>query len=125
MSVMKPKPRISRRAREIEPFHVMELLARARELEAGGRSIIHMEIGEPDFPTPEPVVRAGSRALETGEVFSTPALGLPQLREAIAAWYRRRYPVTVPSFRITVTSGSSGALMLACAALIDPGDEVL
>ena len=122
---MKRKLRVSRRATEIEPFHVMELLARARELEAQGRSIIHMEIGEPDFPTPEPVVRAGIRALENGEVFYTPALGLPQLREAIAAWYRSRYGVTVPSSRVIVTSGSSGALMLACAALIDPGDEVL
>ncbi|HKU70178.1 MAG TPA: aminotransferase class I/II-fold pyridoxal phosphate-dependent enzyme, partial [Burkholderiales bacterium] len=124
---MKPKahPHLSRRAKEIEPFHVMELLARARELEAQGRSIIHMEIGEPDFPTPEPVVRAGIRALEKGEVFYTPALGLPELREAIAAYYLRRYGVTVPSSRVIVTSGSSGALMLACAALIDPGDEVL
>jgi aspartate/methionine/tyrosine aminotransferase len=122
---MKPKLRVSRRATEIEPFHVMELLARARELEAEGRTIIHMEIGEPDFPTPEPVVRAGIRALENGEVFYTPALGLPALREAIAAWYRSRYGVTIPSSRVIVTSGSSGALMLACAALIDPGDEVL
>jgi aspartate/methionine/tyrosine aminotransferase len=122
---MKPKARIARRAKEIEPFHVMELLARARELEAEGRSIIHMEIGEPDFPTPEPVVRAGIRALENGEVFYTPALGLPQLREAIAGYYRSRYGVEVSPSRVIVTSGSSGALMLACAALIDPGDEVL
>jgi len=122
---MKRISKVSRRAAEIEPFHVMELLARARALEAGGRSIIHMEIGEPDFPTPEPVVRAGIRALENGKVFYTPALGLPELREAIAAWYRSRYGVTIPSSRVIVTSGSSGALMLACAALIDPGDEVL
>lgn len=110
---------------EIEPFHVMALLARARELEARGRSIVHMEIGEPDFPTPEPVLRAGRRALETGEVFYTPAPGLPQLREAIAGWYRSHYGVTVPASRILVTTGSSGALLLACAALVDPGDEVL
>src|SRR5690242_10054468 len=122
---MKRNARISRRAKEIEPFHVMELLARARELEAQGRSIVHMEIGEPDFPTPEPVVRAGIRALEKGEVYYTPALGLPELREAIAAYYRSRYGVEVPASRVIVTSGSSGALMLACAALIDPGDEVL
>ena len=122
---MKPNPRISRRAVEIEPFHVMELLARARALEAQGRSIVHMEIGEPDFPTPEPVVRAGMRALEKGEVFYTPALGLPQLREAIAGFYLTRYGVNVPPSRIVVTTGSSAALMLTCAALIDPGDEVL
>jgi aspartate/methionine/tyrosine aminotransferase len=110
---------------EIEPFHVMALLARARELEAQGRSIIHMEIGEPDFPTPEPVIRAGVRALERGELFYTPTPGLPQLREAIAGYYRSRYGVAISASRILVTTGASAALMLACAALIDPGDEVL
>jgi aspartate/methionine/tyrosine aminotransferase len=117
--------RIARRMSEIEPFHVMALLARARELEAQGRSIIHMEIGEPDFPTPEPVVRAGMRALERGEVHYTPTPGLPQLRQAIAGYYRSRYGVEVPPSRIIVTTGSSAALLLACAVLIDPGDEVL
>jgi len=117
--------RIARRMSDIEPFHVMELLARARELEAQGRSIVHMEIGEPDFPTPEPVVRAAMKVLEKGEVFYTPALGLPQLREAIAGFYRSRYSVDVPPSRIIVTTGSSAALMLTCAALVDPGDEVL
>jgi aspartate/methionine/tyrosine aminotransferase len=110
---------------EIEPFHVMALLARARELEAQGRSIIHMEIGEPDFPTPDPIIRAGVRALEKGELFYTPTPGLPQLREAIAGYYRSRYSVALPASRILVTTGASAALMLACAALIDPGDEVL
>jgi aspartate/methionine/tyrosine aminotransferase len=110
---------------EIEPFHVMALLARARELEAQGRSIIHMEIGEPDFPTPQPVIRAGMKALEKGELFYTPAPGLPQLREAISGFYRSRYGVEVPASRILVTTGSSAALMLACAVLVNPGDEVL
>ena len=122
---MRRAPRIAQRMAEIEPFHVMELLARARELEAQGRSIVHMEIGEPDFPTPAPVVRAGIQALEKGEVHYTPAQGLPQLREAIAAFYQSRYAVQVPASRIIVTTGSSAALMLACAALVDPGDEVL
>ena len=116
---------LARRVSEIEPFHVMALLARARELEAQGRSIIHMEIGEPDFPTPEPIVRAGVRALESGEVFYTPTPGLPQLREAIAAYYRSRHGVTLAPSRILVTTGASAALMLVCAALINPGDEVL
>ena len=109
----------------IEPFHVMALLARARELEGAGRSIIHMEIGEPDFPTPEPVVRAGIRALEQGALHYTATPGLPQLREAIAGYYRDRYGADVSPSRILVTTGSSAALMLACAALVDPGDEVL
>ena len=117
--------RLTRRVAEIEPFRVMEILARAKELEARGRDIVHMEIGEPDFPTPEPVRRAGIAALEKGELFYTPALGLPELRQAIADYYRTRYAVEVPPSRIIVTTGSSGALMLACAALIEVGDEVI
>ena len=103
----------------------MALLARARELEAAGRSIIHMEIGEPDFATPEPVRKAGAQAIERGDTFYTPALGLPALRQAIAAFYRSRYGVTVAPERIIITPGASGALLLATAALINPGDEVL
>ena len=110
---------------EIEPFHVMELLARARQLETQGRSVIHMEIGEPDFPTPGPVCRAAMRVIEKGELFYTPALGLPELRRAIAGLYRSRHGVDVDPARIVVTSGASGALLLVCAALVDPGDEVL
>lgn len=110
---------------EIEPFHVMALLARARELEAQGRSVIHMEIGEPDFPTPEPICRAGAREIEKGELFYTPALGLPRLREAIAGYYRSRYGVELSPARIVITTGASAALLLACAVLVDPGDEVL
>ena len=116
---------LAQRVRDIAPFHVMELLARARELEAQGRSIVHMEIGEPDFPTPEPVCKAGIAALARGELFYTPALGLPQLREAIAGFYRSRYGVTVSPSRIIITSGASGALLLAIATLVDPGRQVL
>ena len=117
--------RPARRALEIEPFHVMALLARAKELEAEGRSVVHMEVGEPDFPTPDPVRRAAMRFLERGEVFYTPALGLPELRRAISEFYRGRYRADVAPERIVVTTGASAALTLACAALIDPGDEVL
>ena len=109
----------------IEPFHVMEVLARARALEAQGRSVIHMEIGEPDFPTPRPICEAGIRALEKGDLFYTPALGLPELRAAIAGFYGSRYGVRVPPERIVVTSGSSAALLLAMGVLVDPGAEVL
>lgn len=103
----------------------MALLARARQLEAQGRSIVHMEIGEPDFPTPQAICDAGIAALRTGELFYTPALGLPQLREAIAAFYRTRYGVAVSPARIIITPGASGALLLAVAALVNPGDQVL
>ena len=75
--------------REIEPFHVMEVLASAKALEAQGRDIVHMEIGEPDFPTPRPICEAGIKALQHGELFYTPALGIPELREAITAWCTR------------------------------------
>jgi len=116
---------LARRIAEIAPFHVMALLARARELEAQGRSMVHMEIGEPDFPTPKPICDAGGRAIETGKVFYTPALGLPELRATIARYYHDRYQVEVPASRIIVTTGASGALLLAIGVLIDPGDEVL
>ena len=117
--------RLAPRMAGIAPFHVMELLARARALEAAGRSIVHMEIGEPDFTTPQRVCEAGARALQRGDVFYTPALGLPQLREAIAGYYATRYGVAVPAGRVVITSGSSGALLLAIAALVGPGDRVL
>jgi aspartate/methionine/tyrosine aminotransferase len=116
---------LAQRMRGIEPFHVMALLARAKELEAQGRSIIHMEIGEPDFPTPRPICEAGIRALQQGNVFYTPALGLPSLREAVAGYYRMRYGVVVAPERIAITAGASAALMLALSVLVDPGAEVL
>ena len=118
-------PEVARRAIEIEPFHVMDILARARALESQGRSVVHMEIGEPDFPTPTPIVQAGVAALEAGYTHYTPALGLPALREAIAAFYQTRYGVDVSPKRIVITPGSSGALLLTMGVLLDPGAEVL
>ncbi|MEJ2060532.1 MAG: pyridoxal phosphate-dependent aminotransferase [Gammaproteobacteria bacterium] len=116
---------LSARMAEIQPFHVMALLARARDLERKGRHIIHMEIGEPDFPTPEPIIQAGHEALSAGHTHYTPATGLPALREAIAGFYRQRYGVEVAPERIVVTPGASGALLLVLAALVDPGNQVL
>ena len=115
----------ARRTRDIQPFFVMEILARAQALEAQGRDIVHMEVGEPDFPTPEPIVRAAAVALAAGHTRYTPALGLPALRCAIADYYGRRFGVPVAPERIAVTPGSSLALQLVVAALVDPGDEVL
>ena len=109
----------------IQPFHVMALLARARELEAGGRSVIHMEIGEPDFVTPQPVIDAGIRALQEGCTHYTPAVGLQALRERIAEFYRQRYGVAVEPRRVVITPGASAALQLAMAVLVNPGDRVL
>ncbi len=113
----------ARRLSRIEPFHVMDILARARAMEAQGRSIIHMEIGEPDFSTAPAIAQAGIAALDAGHTHYTPALGLPELRAAIAA----SYPVNARSdtARVIVTPGASGALQLIFAALINPGDQVL
>jgi aspartate/methionine/tyrosine aminotransferase len=110
---------------EIQPFHVMALLAEARKLEAAGRDIIHLEVGEPDFPTPSPIVEAGIRALRAGHTKYTAARGLPQLREAIADYYARRFGVQVSADRILITPGASGALQLVLGAMLNPGDEVL
>ena len=113
------------RLANIAPFHVMELLARAKALEAEGRDIIHMEIGEPDFLTPQPILAAAREHLDTGKVFYTPALGLPELRQAIADFYVTRYGTQVAASRIVVTAGASGALLLALACLAEPGSEWL
>lgn len=117
--------RPAQRLADISPFHVVELLTRARQLEAEGRDIIHMEVGEPDFPTPEPIARAAVAAIEQGRTLYTQALGLPELREAISGFYRQRYGADVPASRIAVTNGASGALNLAFACLADPGSEWL
>ncbi|MDQ2694022.1 MAG: pyridoxal phosphate-dependent aminotransferase [Pseudomonadota bacterium] len=116
---------IARRMAGIAPFHVMELLARAHALEAQGRSIIHMEVGEPDFPTAEPIVAAGRRALAEGRTRYTPAAGLAALRQAIADHYQAAEGVMVPVPRILVTPGASGALLVALAVLVNPGEQVL
>ncbi len=113
------------RLTDIEPFHVVELLTRARQLESEGRDIIHMEVGEPDFPTPELITNAAVNAINSGKTKYTQALGLPELRDAISAFYRERYGVSVPASRIAVTNGASGALNLAFACLADPGSEWL
>lgn len=111
--------------RDIATFHVVEILARARALEAAGRSIIHMEIGEPDFDTPEPVLAAARRALGERSMHYAPSLGLPELRAAIAGFYARRYGAAVDPARIVVTSGSSGALLLALGVVVGPGKRLL
>lgn len=113
------------RLTEIAPFHVVELFQRAKQLEAEGRSVIHMELGEPDFGTPTPILDAARDFLAHGMVQYTPSLGLPALREAIAAFYLDRHGIAVSPSRIVVTAGASGALTLALACLVEPGSEWL
>lgn len=110
---------------QIQPFYVMELLNRAKALEQSGRDVVHMEIGEPDFPTPPAIVRAGIESIAGGEVKYTSAAGLPALREAIARHYAETYGVDVPARRVFITPGASGAFLLILAGLLEPGGEVL
>ena len=115
----------SARSRAIEPFHVMALLARAHELQAAGHDVIHLEIGEPDFTTAEPIIAVGQAALAAGQTRYTSARGLPQLREALAGFYADRYGVSLDPERILITPGGSGALLLASSLLVDPGKHWL
>ena len=108
----------------IAPFRVMEILARAQAMQKAGRDLVHMEVGEPDFPAPEPVNRAAAEALQAGLTHYTPALGLPALREAIAAHYRRRFGLRLDPQRVIVTPGASGALQLLLGVLVEPDDRV-
>ena len=109
----------------IAPFHVMEIQERASRLEAQGRRIIHMEIGQPDFGAPPQVVDAAIAALRSLPLGYTSALGIPALREAIAAHYREKFRTTVAAETIVVAPGASGAFLLLLGILINPGDEVL
>ncbi|WP_313242529.1 pyridoxal phosphate-dependent aminotransferase [Stutzerimonas nitrititolerans] len=115
----------SARSRAIEPFHVMALLSRANELQALGRDVIHLEIGEPDFTTAAPIVAAGQAALAAGHTRYTAARGLPLLREAIARFYEQRYQASIDPERVLITPGGSGALLLASSLLVDPGKHWL
>ena len=113
------------RMADIAPFHVMEVQTAARALEAAGRTVVHMEIGEPDFPTPAPVIAAAQAAIADGGIFYTSALGLPALREAIARHYADHYGVAVAPERVIVTAGSSAALLLVLALIVDRDDRIL
>src|SRR6185312_12355583 len=116
---------IARRNAAIAPFHVMEVQTAARALEAQGVDVVHMEIGEPDFPAPAPVLAAARAALDDGAIFYTSALGLPALREAIAGHYRDHYGVAVDPARIVVTAGSSAALLLVLGLIVDRDSALL
>jgi aspartate/methionine/tyrosine aminotransferase len=120
---------ISRRANNITPFYVMEVAKAASTLGAQvadtDAPMVFLNIGEPDFTAPPLVQEAAERAVRGGQSQYTPALGLPQLRERISAWYASRFGVQVPASRIVLTAGASAALHLACLALIEAGDEIL
>lgn len=113
------------RLRGINPFRVMTVLERARILEAQGRQIVHLEVGEPDFVTAAPILEAGRLALAQGHTGYTPAAGLPELRQRIADHYQRRHGLLIDPQRIFVTPGASGALVLLAQMLLNPGDGVM
>ena len=115
----------AQRMQEIAPFRVMQILARARAMEAAGRDVVHMEIGEPDFVSPQPVIDAAIAAQRAGHTHYTPAAGLPALREAIAGFYQQRFGVSVDPARVLITPGASGALQLVLGVLVNPGERVL
>ena len=121
--------RITQRAQRIEPFYVMEMAKAAQRIAAEvkhtDQPMVFLNIGEPDFTAPPLVQAAAERVVRDGQTQYTNALGLDALRERISAWYGSRFGVQVPARRIVVTAGASGALLLACMALIEDGDEVL
>ena len=117
--------KLSERARNAEPFYAMAFGDQAAALEAAGHPVAKLNIGEPDFGA-LPAVREAMRGLMDGRPLPyTSAFGLPELRQAISGFYRDQHGVDVDPARIAVTTGASGALMLACAAVLDPGDEVI
>ena len=115
----------SQRAATIESFKVMDLLKRARALEAQGFDVVHLEVGEPDFKTAGPIAEAAILAIQSGHTQYTPAAGIPELRQKIASFYVQRYGVHITPEQVLVTPGASGALLLAFALLVNTGQRVM
>ncbi len=113
------------RVRKIEPFRVMDIVARAAALEADGHDVVHMEVGEPDFPTPGAIVKAGQKALTAGKTKYTTAQGLPELRECISQQYMDWYGISIDPSRIFVTTGGSAALLLVTSMLLNVDEGFL
>jgi len=114
-----------RSSSNMTPFYVMEVMERAKDMESEGRSIVHLEVGEPDFPTPQCIVEAAEKALKDGHTRYTSSLGLLELREAVAEQYHTKYGVSVSPDRIVIASGSSPAMLLAFTAILERGDRVI
>lgn len=115
----------SNRVAEIETFKVMDLLKRAKQLDAAGFDVVHMEAGEPDFTTAAPIAEAAKKAIDHQAIQYTPAAGIPELREAISGWYKSRYGLDVSPERIVVTTGASSALLMIFALLTDAGQTFM
>jgi aspartate/methionine/tyrosine aminotransferase len=116
---------LCKKIQEIKPFIVMEVLEAAQELEARGYDVIHLEVGEPDFETPDCVKEAAKRAIDEGKTKYTHSLGIRELREAICDDYKKNYNVDLDPDQIIITSGTSPGMLLCFGALLDPGEEVI
>jgi len=116
---------LAARVDAIEPFRVMEMVKAAAAMTRAGADVISMSVGEPDFTAPDVVAEAAMAAIRAGSTQYTESLGLPALREAISGWYAATHGLDIPPQRIVVTAGASAGLLLACAALVADGDEVL
>ena len=116
---------VAARARYFRSFIVMDVLERAKSLEGEGRNIIHLEIGEPDFDTPECIKEAGIKAIKEGKTHYTHSLGIPELREAICHHYLERYGVRINPDQVIVTSGTSPAMLLIFSSLVEQGNEII
>jgi aspartate/methionine/tyrosine aminotransferase len=110
---------------EMSPFYAMDIFERAQELERQGQQIIHLEVGEPDFPTPNCIIKAAEKAIKEGKTHYTASVGLLELREAIAEHYLEKYNVCVSPNQVIITDGSSPALMVTFSVLLESGDEVI
>ncbi len=117
--------RISTKSQEIPPFLVMDVLETAMDMARRGEDVIHLEVGEPDFDTPSNIVQAGIDALRSGKTHYTSSVGIPELREAVANHYNKKYGVDVDPNCVVVTSGSSPGILLVLASLLDLGSEVI
>ena len=116
---------ISKRAESFTSFIVMDVMAKAEELERKGEHVIHLEVGEPDFSTPKVIMRAATSALSNNKTRYTHALGLLELRQAICDFYFKEYGVNITSDQVLVSTGTSPALLFAMLAILDHGDEVI
>ena len=116
---------ISQRAQTVEPFLAMEVMERAKELEAAGRDIIYLCIGEPDFNTPPAILAATGQALAEGATSYTHSLGLLELRQEICRYYRDHYGVDIVPEQVVVSSGTSPLMLFLFSALLDDGDELI
>src|SRR6185437_5720517 len=117
--------KLAERMQRIGVESAFDVLVRARALEAQGRSVIHLEIGEPDFPTPSHVVEAAKKALDEGWTHYGPTQGLPELREAIAAHVSETRGISVSAKNVSVVPGGKPILFFPMLALLEPGDEVM